>query len=120
MWCHEVERIGMQRCTPVGYALQRVGELVRFLGLLVLLGVPVYLAYRAVVGTFNWSLLWLLTLPFVLGIVGSVIVAVSWSLAYRKNFQYDDERCDSSWTEGGEMRKYTFTDWKATEARPNG
>src|SRR5262249_2224235 len=79
MWFDEVERIGKQRCTPIGYALQVFGELVGFFGLLILLGMPVYLACRGVVGTFNWSLLWLLTVPFVMGIVGSIIVSFSWS-----------------------------------------
>jgi 4-amino-4-deoxy-L-arabinose transferase-like glycosyltransferase len=120
MWFDEVERIGKQRCTPAGYALQGLGELVGFVGLLLLLGVPVYMAYRGVVGTFNWSLLWLLTVPFVVGIVGSVIVAFSWSLAYRKKFQYDYERRESSWIEAGQMRTYTFRDWNAMKARRDG
>lgn len=113
IWFDEVERIGKQRCTPVGYALQVVGEYIGLVGLLLLLGVPVYLAYRGIVGTFNWSLLWLLTVPFVVGIVGSVVVALSWSLAYRKQFRYDYERRVSSWIEGGQERTYTFGDWQA-------
>ena len=120
LWFDEVERIGKQRCTPVGYALQGVGELLGFFGLLMLLGAPVYLAYRGVVGAFNWSLLWLLAVPFVIGIVGSVIVAFSWSLAYRKRFRYDYERRVSSWIEGGEERAYTCADWRAEEGRRTG
>ena len=57
MWFDEVECIGKQRCTPAGYAIQGIGELIGFIGLLMLLGVPAYLAYRGVVGTFDWSLL---------------------------------------------------------------
>src|SRR5436190_23146340 len=117
MWFDEVERIGKQRCTPFGYALQGVGELVGFFGLLLLLGVPVYLGYRGVVGTFNWSLLWLLTVPFAIGIVGWIIVAFSWWMAFRKKFHYDHERRQSSWIETGEKRSYTFHDWEAAEGR---
>ena len=40
MWFDEVERIGKQQCTPAGYALQRIGDLIGFVGLLSVLGVP--------------------------------------------------------------------------------
>lgn len=116
MWFDEVERIGMQRCTPVGYGLQIIGELIGFVGLLMLLGVPVYLAYQGVVGTFRWPLLWLLAVPVVFGVINTVIAGLSWSLAYRKQFRYDYERRVSSWVEGGEERTYTYADWQAEEA----
>jgi hypothetical protein len=115
MWFDEVERVGKQRCTPLGHALQIVGELIGFLGLLLLPGVPLYLAYRGLVGAFRWGLLWLLAVPVVLGIVGSVIVGYSWSLAYRKQFHYDYERRVSSWIEGGQERAYSYADWQAEQ-----
>ena len=117
IWFDEVERIGKQRCTPVGYALQGVGELIGLFGLLMLLAMPVYLVYQGVVGDFEWSLLWLLTVPFVIGIIGSSVVAFSWSLASRKKFQYDYELRESSWIEAGEKRTYTFSDWEAAVGR---
>ncbi len=117
MWFDEVERIGKQRCTPVGYAIQGIGELIGFLGLLMLLGVPVYLAYRGVVGTFHWSLLWLLAVPFIVGVIDTVIVGFSWSLAYRKQFRYDYENRASSWIEDGQVRTYTYADWQAEQAQ---
>ena len=116
IWFDEVERIGKQRCTPFGYALQGVGELIGFVGLLALLGVPFYLAYTVVAGSFLWSLLWLLAVPVVLGIVGSVLVSFSWSLASRKQFRYDYGRRVSSWVEGGQERFYTYADWQAEQA----
>src|SRR5438874_991780 len=92
IWFDEVERIGKQRCTPFGYALQAFGELVGFFGFLTLLGMPAYLAYRGVVGTFRWSLLWLLALPFAMGMLGWIMVGLSWWMAFRKKFHYDYER----------------------------
>lgn len=56
-------------------------------------------------------------MPVVLGVIGSVLVSVSWSLAYRKGFRYDYERRVSSWVEGGQERSYTYTDWQAEQAR---
>jgi hypothetical protein len=113
IWFDEVERIGKQRCTPLGYALQLVGELVGILGLLMFLVVTIYLIYNVIANSFEWSLLWFLTFPFVLGIVGSGLVTFSWSLACRKKFHYDYERRESSWIEAGEKRTYTFIDWQA-------
>lgn len=117
MWFDEVERIGKQRCTPIGYALHCVGDLIGFSGLFLLVIVPLYLAYAVVVGTFEWALLWLLPAPLALGVVGSAIVNCSWSLAYWKRFHYDYERRVSSWVEGGEQRAYTFADWHAEQGR---
>jgi hypothetical protein len=117
MWFDEVERIGKQRCTPVGYALQGVGDLLGFVGLLLLLGTALYLAYRGVAGTFDWSLVWLLAVPLGFGVIGSVIVAFSWRLAHRKQFRYDHQRRVSSWIEAGAERTYTYADWQAEQAR---
>ena len=118
MWFDEVERIGKQRCTPFGYALQGIGDLVGFLGLLFLVGMPVYLAYRGVVGTFYWSLLWLLAVPFLIGIVGRGMVELSWWIAFSKKFHFDFERRESSWIEAGETRSYSLKDWEKTQRRP--
>jgi hypothetical protein len=115
MWSDEVERIGKQKCTPFGYALQSVGDLVGFAGLLMLLGVPVYLIYRGIVGSFHWSLLWLLLVPIAVGVVGAIIVGVSWQLAGRKQFKYDYERRESTWYEQGEKRSFTYADWEVAK-----
>jgi hypothetical protein len=117
MWCNEVERIGKQRCTPVGYTLQMIGELIGFAGFLLLLGVLVYLAYRGAAGTFQWPLLWLLGVPLVVGVIDTVIVGFSWSLAYRQQFRYDDDRRVSSWIEAGQDRAYTYADYEAERAQ---
>jgi hypothetical protein len=114
IWFDEVERIGKQRCTPVGYVLQQIGDLTGVAGLLSFLGVPAYLAYRGFMGTFDWPLLWLSMVPVALGIAGAIIVSYSWALATRKGFNYDYQRRESSWIEAGEKRTYTFEDWQAT------
>jgi hypothetical protein len=113
IWFDEVERIGMKRCTPAGYALNGLGGLFWFCGILMIPGMPVYLGYTVVVGTFFWSLLWLLAAPLVVILLGSVLIGVSWSLACRKKFYFDYERRESSWTKGAEKRSYTLCDWQA-------
>ena len=118
MWIHEVERIGKQRCTRFGYSLQVVGELIGLVGLLMLLGTACFLFYRVVAGTFHRSLLWLLLVPIGIGVVDTVIVGISWWLAYRKHFKYDYERRESTWFEDGEKRSFTHGDWEAARRRP--
>lgn len=117
IWFGEIERIGMQRCTPVGYLLNCSGGLLWFIGLLMIPAMPAYLAYRGIVGTFYWSLLWLLAIPFLIIIVGSILIGVSWTLANRKRFHYDYERNESTWIEAGEKRSYTLGNWQADEGR---
>ena len=115
IWSDEVERIGKQRCTPVGYKIQGIGELISFFGLLLLIGLPLYLAYQGFVGGFRWSLLWLLAIPFVVGVIDSFIVAFSWWMAYRKQFRYDYKCRVSRRIEGQQERKYTYADWEAEQ-----
>jgi hypothetical protein len=108
MWSHESERIGKKKCTPAGYALHVLAELIGFIGLLFLLAVPVLLAYRGLTSTFHISLLWLLTVPICLGVVSEVSYQYSWYLAHRKGFHYDGERSEASWTDAGECRTYKW------------
>jgi len=108
VWSDEVERIGKQRCSPRAYKLQGIGDGIGFIGLLNLLGLPFYLAYTVLTGTFRWSLLWLFMLPFVLGIIGSVIVGYSWAKVYRKGFRYDYQQRMATWTEDGRNQAFTY------------
>ena len=102
MWSSEVERIGKQKCTPAGYVLHSIGDLIGFAGLLLLLALPLYLVYRGIAGTFLWSLLWFLLLPFGIGLLGLIVVGFSWHMANKKYFKYDYEKNLSTWYESGQ------------------
>lgn len=108
MWYHESQRIGKQKCTPVGYALHVVAELIGFVGLLGLFATPVMLIWSWFAGTFRLSLFWLFALAFGLGIVSEVMFQFSWWLAFRKGFHYDDGIREASWLEGGIRRVYSY------------
>jgi hypothetical protein len=108
MWSSESQRIGKQRCTPTGYRLHGVAELVGFAGLLLLLAVPAFLAWRWFAGSFHVSLWWLMAAPFGLGIASEVLFQYSWRLALRKDFRYDYTRDEASWLEGGKRRTYKY------------
>jgi hypothetical protein len=106
MWDSENERLGLKSCTPLGYTLIGVGGLIgTLLGLLALLAVPVYLAYRFFTGQLSSALLWLLLTPFGFGILGRVFFEVGWMLALRKQFRYDSART-AWWNDGGEIRSF--------------
>jgi hypothetical protein len=101
MWFHESERIGKQKCTPADYALHTIADLLGFLGLLCLL---TYLLYGA---SHGWSWKYLL-IAFRIGIVSEVLFRVSWWLAMRRGFHYDDSIGESSWIEAGQKRTYKY------------
>ena len=107
IWFGEGERIGMQKCTPIGYALNGLGGLLWLAGILALFGVPLFLAYMAVGGNFGWPLLWLLLAPFAIVFTGSLCIGASWLLASLKGFHYDHERDESTWNEAGEKLSYS-------------
>lgn len=110
MWDNEAERIGKQRCTPLGYALHTISDLIGFVALLLLFGSAAYLGYRGFVGTFRASLLWLFTIPFALAIIGAILYRISWAVAHRRGFRYDYELREASWLEDGQPRTYKYND----------
>jgi hypothetical protein len=112
MWDHESERIGKQKCTPLGYWLHGLADLIGLIGLLLLLGLGVFLAYRGLSHSFHASLFWLLTIPFGVGLIGQILFLFSWSLAYRRGFEYDYEKAEASWVENGERVTYK---WKPSD-----
>jgi hypothetical protein len=87
MWDNESERIGEQKCTPLGYAVHTLSDLLGFIALLLLLGVGAYLGYRSIAGTFDSRLLCVVTVPFALGLLASALYRYSWMLAHQKDFR---------------------------------
>lgn len=106
MWDNESERIGKQKCTPLGYALHAISDLIGFIGLLLLLGIGAYLGYRGIAGTFRTNLFWLFVVPFALAIIASALYRYSWALARKRGFRYDYDTREASWIENGERRTY--------------
>ena len=108
MWDNESQRVGMQKCTPLGYALSGVSDLIGFVALLVLICAGIYLAYRAVIGTFDVALWWFLAAPLDLVLVRIVLARYSWVLAAKKQFHYDYETRTASWLKDGRQCTYKF------------
>ena len=108
MWDNESQRIGKQKCTPWGYIFHGIAELLGFIGLLLLLGIGVYLGYRGLSGTFRASLFWLLAVPFGIGLVSQAVYHFSWVLAVKRGFEYDYDKREASWIENGERVTYSY------------
>ncbi len=106
MWDHESQRIGKQKCTPVGYELHGIAELLGFLGLLLFIIVCVYLLGRRSLGIFDIRQLWLMAIPFGMGLIAEFLYHYSWRLAIRKGFTYNYDTQEASWMEDG--KKQTF------------
>ena len=104
-WIHENQRLGMRECTPVGYALHVIAELIGHAGLFLLLAVSVILFPR---GTLQWIDLWVLAVPFGLGAISEALYQFSWRLALRKGFWFDCEQAEASWMEVGEYRRNRY------------
>ncbi|GEM_PF-727922 len=111
MWDSESERIGLQKCTPTGYVLHGLAELLGFIALLSMLGITVYLVYRGVSGNFRCLLLWLIAVPLGIGMIGRVLWFTGIMLAAKRDFKYDADARVASWVEGGKALHYsTLTD----------
>jgi hypothetical protein len=106
MWDSESQRIGLQKCTPLGYALHALSDLVGFAALLSLVATPCYLGYAMIVGTFESVLLWLFPISFAMAVLAKIMHRFSWWLAQRQGFRYDYECREASWLENGQRRSY--------------
>ena len=116
MWDSESQRIGMQKCTPAGYALRGIGELIGFAGLLLLLPASAFLLWRWSVGAFDAWLWWLLAVPFGFGIISEGLVQCSGWMALRKGYHYDDELREASWLEQGKRRSFKYVAGERAES----
>lgn len=109
MWDNESQRIGKKRCTPTGYALHGISDLIGFIALILLPGVSVYLMYAGIRGQASWGMLWLFVVPFAIAIVGNMLHTYSWHLADKRQFKYDYGKCVSTWIdESGAQHSYKY------------
>lgn len=113
MWDSESQRIGKQKCTPLGYNLHGIAELLGFFGLILLVVVSVYLWVRHSLGILDKHQFWWMAIPFGTGIVAECLYLYSWRLADRKGFLYDYKTGETSWIEDGERQIFR---WESNQA----
>lgn len=110
MWDSETQRIGMQKCHPLGYAMHAVGEFIGFIGLIFLLLAIGWMGYLWAVGKFSMQTWWLLTIPFGIGITSEAFVQLSWAMVTKHGFKYDAIKGESSWHLNGRRIVYAYQD----------
>lgn len=84
MWLCENQREGMQTCTPLGYKLRVLGDLIGLGGLIMLmvvLGLLILRYFRHQTTSADYCLL---LLPFIVGLIGKVLFMLGWHLAAQK------------------------------------
>ncbi|MEO1132336.1 MAG: hypothetical protein AAFX40_06465 [Cyanobacteria bacterium J06639_1] len=108
MWHHESQRVGKQKCTPLGYALHVIAELIGWAGGLMFFLAIANLIVAAIANRFHVALLGVLLMSLLLGVISEGLYRLSWYLARRKGFCFDYERCEASWIEAGQQRTYKY------------
>jgi len=108
MWDNEVERIGKQKCTPLGYTLHVISDMLGFLGLVTILIIIGVMAWKTIFDTFHYAIFWLFAVPVCMGVLSEVLFKLFWSLALSRGWQYDRENLEASWMEAGERRTFTL------------
>lgn len=112
IWSSEVERIGKRKCSRFACTVQTCGELLGVLGFLIFLATLAFWLYKLAFSNFEWIYLLYILVPIAIGIVDTIIVGFSWSLVYKKDFDYDYESDTASWYENGNKITYTHKDWE--------
>jgi hypothetical protein len=107
MWDSETQRLGKKACTPVGYALHVLAEMIGFLGLIVFAISGVVVFWRWLAGTPGGVAGWSMLVALGLGVISEVVFWFSWWLASRRGFRYDGY--EASWSDHGEPKNYKFT-----------
>ena len=108
MWDSEGQRLGMKACTPLGYGMRIVGDLIGFLGLITFFLIPANLLLRFIRHQFSTHDLWLLLVPLIIGIIGRILFELGWKLATNKQYKYDYETMTVTWIEKGQERSFAY------------
>ena len=105
MWDSENQRLGMKACTPLGYAVRCIADLIGISGLLLLFVTGCHLIHRYLLGRpFESRYLLVLLVALVVGFVGRVLFEFGWALAAKKKFQHDSQTMTVKWIEDGHER----------------
>jgi len=107
MWDSENQRLGMKACTPFGYNVRCIADIIGFSGLIFLLVITGFLIHRYLLRhQFESRWLLLLLVPLVVGFAGRVLFEFGWGLAAKKKFEYDSQTMTVKWIEDGHKRVF--------------
>ena len=95
MWCHEVERIGIARCSRAADLLRAASDYCTLAAFAALIA-----SFAAGFSAWYAAALWL---------TGRLFCILSLYIIARRHFRYDDDKIIASWRDGkGRICRYTF------------
>ncbi len=107
MWDSENQRLGMKACTPFGYTVRCIADIIGFSGLIFLFLVTASLIRQYLLGhPFESRDLLPLLAALAVGFVGRVLLEFGWALATKKKFEYDSQTMTAKWIEQGHERVF--------------
>lgn len=108
MWCCETERLGMKKCTLLGYTLRSTAPLILVATGITLIYAPLLMIMEAIRGRFEWGMSLLFLCPLFFAVTYMLMPVVSSMLLKRREFEFDYETCIASWIDkSGEQRTYS-------------
>ncbi|MDA7527943.1 hypothetical protein N8590_03050 [bacterium] len=108
MWYCEAERLGMKKCTLLGYILRSTAPLVLVATVITLLYAPLFMIMEAIRGRFEWEMSVLFLCPLFFAATYMLMPVVSSMLLKRREFEFDYETRIASWIDkSGEQRTYS-------------
>lgn len=100
MWAHEVERLGLKRCSGAAYVLLTLSDYATLLAFALALADWVY---------FDWTWLWPVWLCW---LAGRLLMIAAYRLLIRRHFRYDAAAITASWHDkNGRPQQYTEMDF---------
>ena len=107
MWNSENQQLGMKACTPFGYTLRCIADMIGFSGLILLFGISGVLIHRYFLRhPIESRYLLVLLVALVVGFVGRALFEFGWALAAKKKFEYDSQTMTAKWIEDGHERVF--------------
>jgi hypothetical protein len=104
MWDSENQRLAMRACTPLGYNVRCIADMIGFSGLIFLFLIIGFHIHRYLFGhPFESRCLLVLFFSLLVGFVGRVLFEFGWRLAARKKFEYDSQTMTVKWIEDGHV-----------------
>ena len=107
MWDTEIQRTGLQKCTPTGYALHAFAELFGFTG-----GMFLLIAFFAASFMNRRIGIIIVCSSVAIGLMGRILDMIAHRIAARRDFKYDDESRTASWNENGKRVTYDHAQWE--------
>lgn len=106
MWDSENERLGVQACNKSAYNLRAIAELVGALSLYLLFFIIIFLAYRYFTDEYTNRLLFLILIPFFVGIVCEIIFQTALKKLSSVSYNFDPLTGVTTWIENNQKKSY--------------